>query len=49
MSSGEIKSWFKENRVSLFILFSHNFVDFNSKSDYIKYSAMLSLIDEIVY
>ena len=45
MSDQETISWFDEHYCELYILFSHNFVDFNDKSDYIKRSAMLSYID----
>ena len=47
MSNEEIHSWFEEHESDLFILYSHNFVDYNSQHEYIKHSAMLSYIDNL--
>ena len=47
MPDEEIISWFEEHFPELYILYSHNFVDFNEQNDYLKRSAMLSYIDSL--
>ena len=49
MSPEEIVSWFRIHRSTFWLLFSHNFVDYNAKSDYVKFSAMVANIDNLDY